>query len=291
MKPQKKVSKRKLQSSYLTTIVSITLVLFMLGLLGLILLNSKKLGDHVRENIGFSIIMNPGVKEARIMELKKNLDASEFVKYTEYITPEEAAEELQNELGEDFIGFLGFNPLLPSIDLRLNAQYANIDSLKVIESHLLENTDIKEVYYQESLVEMINKNVRRISFFILIFSFLLLIIAIALINNTIRLSVYSKRFLIRSMQLVGATKSFIRTPFILTGILHGLLAALIASSALVGILYALLQQIPELVTINDFKIIAVLFAFVVITGVLITWLSNLSAVNKYLKAKPDELYQ
>jgi len=291
MKPQKKVSKRKLQSSYLTTIVSITLVLFMLGLLGLILLNSKKLGDHVRENIGFSIIMNPGVKEARIMELKKNLDASEFVKYTEYITPEEAAEELQNELGEDFIGFLGFNPLLPSIDLRLNAQYANIDSLKVIESHLLENTDIKEVYYQESLVEMINKNVRRISLFIIVFSFLLLIIAIALINNTIRLSVYSKRFLIRSMQLVGATKSFIRTPFILTGILHGLLAALLASSALVGILYFLLQQIPELVTINDFKLIALLFAFVIVTGVLITWLSNLSAVNKYLKAKPDELYQ
>ena len=291
MKPQKKVSKRKLQSSYLTTIVSITLVLFMLGLLGLILLNSKKLGDHVRENIGFSIIMNPGVKEARIMELKKTLDASDFVKYTEYITPEEAAEELQNELGEDFIGFLGFNPLLPSIDLRLNAQYANIDSLKVIESHLLENTDIKEVYYQESLVEMINKNVRRISFFILVFSFLLLIIAVALINNTIRLSVYSKRFLIRSMQLVGATKSFIRTPFLLTGILHGLLAALLASSALVGILYFLLQQIPELVTINDFKSLAVLFAFVVLTGVLITWLSNLSAVNKYLKAKPDELYQ
>ena len=245
----------------------------------------------MRENIGFSIIMNPGVKEARIMELKKTLDASDFVKYTEYITPEEAAEELQNELGEDFIGFLGFNPLLPSIDLRLNAQYANIDSLKVIESHLLENTDIKEVYYQESLVEMINKNVRRISFFILVFSFLLLIIAIALINNTIRLSVYSKRFLIRSMQLVGATKSFIRTPFLLTGILHGLLAALLASSALVGILYFLLQQIPELVTINDFKSLAVLFAFVVLTGVLITWLSNLSAVNKYLKAKPDELYQ
>lgn len=291
MKPQKKVSKRKLQSSYLTTIVSITLVLFMLGLLGLILLNSKKLGDHVRENIGFSIIMNSEVKEARIMELKKNLDASEFVKYTEYITPEEAAEELQKELGEDFIGFLGYNPLLPSIDLRLNAQYANVDSLKVIEAKLLQNTDIKEVYYQESLVEMINANVRRISIFILVFSFLLLVIAIALINNTIRLSVYSKRFLIRSMQLVGATKSFIRTPFILTGILHGLLAALFASSALVGILYFLLQQIPDLVTISDFKLFAVLFGFVIGTGVIITWLSNLSAVNKYLKAKPDELYQ
>lgn len=291
MKPQRKVSKRKLQSSYLTTIVSITLVLFMLGLLGILLLNSKKLSDHVRENIGFSIIMNPNVKEARIMELKKTLDASEFVKYTEYITPEEAAEELQEDLGEDFIGFLGYNPLLPSIDLRLNANYANMDSLKVIEARLLENTDIKEVYYQESLVDMINDNVRRISIFILIFSVLLLIIATALINNTIRLSVYSRRFLIRSMQLVGATKSFIRTPFILTGILHGLLAAFFASIALAGILYALLQQIPELISLNDFKLFAILFALIVLTGVLITWLSNLSAVNKYLKAKPDELYQ
>jgi len=291
MKPQNKVSKRKLQSSYLTTIVSITLVLFMLGLLGLILLSSKKLSDHVKENIGFSIIMNTEVKEARIMELKKNLDASDFVKYTEYITPEEAAEELQSELGEDFIGFLGYNPLLPSIDLRLNADYANVDSLKVIEAQLLQNSDIKEVYYQESLVEMINSNVRKISLFILVFSLMLLVIAIALINNTIRLSIYSKRFLIRSMQLVGATKSFIRTPFILTGILHGLLAAFFASSALVGILYFLLQQIPDLVTISDFKLFAFLFGFVILTGVIITYLSNLSAVNKYLKAKPDELYQ
>jgi cell division transport system permease protein len=291
MKPQRKVSKRKLQSSYLTTIVSITLVLFMLGLLGLILLNSKKISDHVKENIGFTIIINNGVKEARIMELKKSLDASEFVKYTEYITSDEAAEELQKELGEDFIGFLGYNPLLPSIDLRLNAQYANIDSLKVIESKLLENSDIKEVYYQESLVEMINDNVRRISIFILIFSLLLLIIAVALINNTIRLSVYSKRFLIRTMQLVGATKSFIRTPFILTGILHGLIAALIASTALIGIIYFLLQQIPELVTLNDFNLFAILFAFILLAGVLITWISNRSAVNKYLKAKTDELYQ
>ncbi len=291
MKPQKKVSKRKLQSSYLTTIVSISLVLFMLGLLGILILNSKKLSDHVRENIGFSIIMNEGVKEARIMELKKNLDASEFVKYTEYITPEEAAEELQEDLGEDFIGFLGYNPLLPSIDLRLNAEYANIDSLKVIEAQLLQNSEIKEVYYQESLVEMINANVRRIGLFILVFSVLLLIMATALISNTIRLSVYSKRFLIRTMQLVGATKGFIRTPFILTGILHGLIAALIASTALVSILYFLMQEVPELVNLQDFNLFAMLFGFVILTGVIITWLSNLSAVNKYLKAKPEDLYQ
>jgi len=291
MKAKKNNSKRKLQSSYMTTIVSITLVLFMLGLLGLLVLNSKKLSDHVRENIGFSIIMNPGVKEARIMELKKNLDASDFVKYTEYITPEEAANELQEDLGEDFIGFLGYNPLLPSIDLRLNADYANIDSLKVIEQHLLKNTDIKEVYYQESLVEMINDNVRKIGLFIVIFSFLLLIMATALINNTIRLSVYSKRFIIRTMQLVGATKGFIRTPFILTGILHGLIAAMFASIGLLGIIYLLFQEIPELLSLKDFNLFAILFAFVIITGVLITWLSNRSAVNKYLKAKPEDLYQ
>jgi len=291
MKPQKKVSKRKLQSSYLTTIVSITLVLFMLGILGLLVLNSKKLSDHVRENIGFSIIMNPGVKEACVMELKKTLDASDYVKYTEYITPEEAAKELQEDLGEDFIGFLGYNPLLPSIDLRLNADYANIDSLQVIEKQLLTNPDIKEVYYQQSLVEMINANVRRIGLFILVFSVLLLIMAVALINNTIRLSVYSKRFLIRTMQLVGATKNFIRTPFILTGILHGLIAALIASSALVGIIYVLLQEVPELITLKDFNLFVILFAFVIMAGVFITWFSNLAAVNKYLKAKPEDLYQ
>ena len=291
MKPQKRVNKKKLQASYLTTIVSISLVLFMLGLLGILVLNSKKLSDHVRENIGFSIIMNEGVKEARIMELKKNLDAADFVKYTEYITPEEAAEELQEDLGEDFIGFLGYNPLLPSIDLRLNAQYANIDSLKIIEADLLKNTDIKEVYYQESLIEMINDNLRRMGFFILIFSVLLLIMATALISNTIRLSVYSKRFLIRTMQLVGATKGFIRMPFVLTGILHGLISALFASVALVGILYVMMQEVPELVNIQDFNSLAILFAFVISTGVLITWLSNLSAVNKYLKAKPEDLYQ
>jgi len=291
MKPQKKVSKRKLQSSYLTTIVSISMVLFMLGLLGILVLNSKKLSDHVRENIGFSIIMNEGVKEARVMELKKNLDASDFVKYTEYITPEEAAAELQEELGEDFIGFLGYNPLLPSIDLRLNADYANIDSLKVIEAQLLQNSDIKEVYYQESLVEMINDNVRRIGVFILFFSVLLMIVATALISNTIRLAVYSKRFMIRTMQLVGATKNFIRMPFILTGILHGLIAALIASVALVSILYFLMQEVPELVNLQDFNLFAILFAFVILAGVFITWLSNLSAVNKYLKAKPEDLYQ
>lgn len=286
-----KVTKRKLQSSYFTTIVSITLVLFLMGLLGLLILNSKKLSEHVKENIGFSIVINPGVKEARILELKKNLDAAEFVRYAEYITPEAAAAELQKELGEDFLGFLGFNPLLPSIDLRLSAPYANVDSLNVIEKQLMANPDIKEVYYQKSLVELVNKNIRRLGIVLLVFSSLLLIISIALISNTIRLAVYSKRFIIRTMQLVGATQGFIRKPFLLTGIMHGLISALIASAMLAVIIYFSLEQIPELLTLQDYNLFLILFGFVILLGVLITWLSNLSAVNKYLKAKPDKLYQ
>ncbi|MCK4637803.1 MAG: permease-like cell division protein FtsX, partial [Bacteroidales bacterium] len=227
-KAEDKYSKRRLKSSYVTTLVSITLVLFMLGMLGLIILHAKKLSDYVKENIGFSIIMKENVKEAGIIQLQKTLDASDYVKSTEYITKEKAAEELTKDLGEDFIDFLGYNPLLPSIDLRLKAEYANIDSLAIIEKDLLANKNVKEVFYQKSLVHLINKNLRRISIIILGFSILLLIIAIALINNTIRLSVYSKRFLIKSMQLVGATQAFIRRPFILKGILHGILGAFIA---------------------------------------------------------------
>ncbi|MCD6178907.1 MAG: permease-like cell division protein FtsX [Bacteroidales bacterium] len=289
-KKSEKVSKRKLQSSYFTTVVSISLVLFLMGLLGLLILNSKKLSDHVKENIGFSIVMNPGVKEARILELKKTLDAAEFVRYAEYITPEEAADELSKDLGEDFLGFLGFNPLLPSIDLRLSADYANIDSLQVIEKHLLENTDIKEVYYQKSLVELVNQNIRKLSLVLLVFSFLLLLISIALINNTIRLSVYSKRFIIRTMQLVGATRGFIRRPFILTGVIHGLISALLASAMLAVIIYFSMQEMPELLTLQDYNLFLSLFGFVIFLGVFITLISNFSAVNKYLKAKPDQLY-
>ncbi len=208
--------RRKLQSSRATALISITLVLLMVGLLGLIVLHAQKLSDYVRENIGFSIIMKENVREAGIVQLQKTLDASRFVKSTEYITPEQAAEELQEELGEDFIGFLGYNPLLPSIELKLRADYTNIDSLEMIESELLANPDVKEIYYQKDLVHLINRNIRRISLVILGFSVLLLVIAIALINNTIRLSVYSKRFIIRTMQLVGATGGFIRRPFLWT---------------------------------------------------------------------------
>lgn len=289
-KQEEKYNKRRLKSSYVTTIVSITLVLLMLGVLGLIILHAKKLSDHVKENIGFSIIMKEGIKEAEIIQLQKTLDATDYVKTTEYITKEKAAEDLTNDLGEDFISFLGYNPLLPSIDLRFKAQYANLDSLQTIENKLLKNKNVKEVLYQKSLVNLINKNLRKISLILLGFSILLLIIAIALINNTIRLSVYSKRFLIRTMQLVGATQRFIRKPFIFKSIMQGIYSAFISIVFLSGIIYFSRKELPELIDLQDINIFLILFGTVILLGIFISSFSTFFAVKKYLKMNTDQLY-
>lgn len=289
-KRDERYQRRKLQSSRATALISITLVLFMLGLLGFIILHAQKLSEYVRENIGFSIIMKENVREAGIVQLQKVLDASPFVKSTEYITPEQAAEELQKDLGEDFIGFLGYNPLLPSIELKLKADYTTLDSLAVIETELLANPDVKEVYYQKDLVHLINRNIKRIGLVILGFSALLLVIAIALINNTIRLTVYSKRFIIKTMQLVGATGGFIRRPFVWKGVMQGLFASFIAIIFLGLILYFSQKELPELVNLQDVGLILTLFFFVLLTGIVLTYLSTWFAVKKYLRAQADQLY-
>lgn len=285
-----KYSRRRYQSSYVTTLVSITLVLFMLGLLGLTVLHARKLSDYVKENIGFRVYMKSTVREAGIMQLQKILDATEYVKSTEYITPEQAAEELSRDLGEDFIDFLGYNPLPPAIDLRLKASYANVDSLEMIETELMKNEDVKEVFYVKSLVHLINSNIRKISILLLGFSGLLLIIAIALINNTIRLSVYSKRFIIRSMQLVGATQAFIRRPFLFKGVAQGLYSALITLLLLTGILYWLRNEYPELMELQDLELLLALYGLVILLGIIISWSSTYFAVRKYLRIKGDNLY-
>jgi cell division transport system permease protein len=287
---EEKMFRRRLQSSYFTTIVSTTLVLFMLGLLGLIILYAGKLSDYVKENIGFSVIINENVKEAGIIRLQKMLDASDFVKSTRYVTREEAAEALSKDLGEDFISFLGYNPLLPSIEVRFRAEYANNDSLAIIKEKILADTGVKEVFYQESLVDAINKNVRKISAIIFAFSCLLLIISIALINNSIRLSVYSKRFLIKSMQLVGATERFIRRPFILKGMLNGLYSALIAIILLIGSLYIAQREMPELISLQQIDLFLILFSMVIFLGIALSWLSNYLAVRKYVRTKSEYLY-
>jgi len=282
--------RRRIVTSQVTTIISITLVLFLMGLLGLIILHARMLSDYVRENIGFSIMIREGVNEAGILQLKKTLDGKYYVKSSEYISRERSAEKLKSELGEDFIGFLGYNPLLPSIDLRIKAPYANADTLRVIEKRLLSYPVIKEVFYQKSLVDAINSNLEKISLILLGFSGILLFIAIVLINNTIRLAVYSRRFIIRSMQLVGATEGFIRRPMIRRSILHGIISAFIALLMLMLLTYFALEEIPELAELQDPIMLVALVAFIFILGAVISWLSTWMAVRKYLRMHTDLLY-
>lgn len=285
-------SNRRVAGSYAMSLVSITLVLFLLGAFAIFMLHARKLSNHVKENIGFEVVMNSDVKEANILRLQKELDAMPAVKSTEYITKEEAIKRLSEDLGEDFLEWLGTeeNPLLPSIDVRFHASYANIDSIAVIEAMLLENPDVKEVYYQKSLVDLINNNIRKIAIVLMVISLVLLLIAIALIRNTIRLSIYSKRFLVRSMQLVGATESFIRRPFLRQGVSQGFFGGLLADVFLVIILYAVLKRIPDLALIRDFYDISAVMAGIVFLGMLIAWFSTRTALDKFLKADLDKLY-
>ncbi len=285
-----KFEKKRLRSSYFTSIISISLVLFLIGLMGLLVLNAKVLSNYIKESLNLSIILKDNVKEVEVRRLQKNLDAADYVKYTEFISKDQAAKELQAELGEDFIDFLGYNPLLASIDVYLHAPYANTDSIVMIEGKLMDYSPVKEVYYHESLIYLINKNVRKISFVILVFSGLLFLIALTLVNNTIRLSVYSKRFLIHTMQLVGATRAFIRRPFIKKSILHGILAAFIAIFLILGSLYLLQKDFPELIKIQDIQVLAMLFGGVILLGILFNLISTFFAVNKYLRMEEGDLY-
>lgn len=272
--------------------ISITLVLFTIGLLGLLVLHARSLSDHIKENIGFEIILKDGVKEANILQIQKMLDASPYVKSTEYITREEATRRLTKDLGEDFIKWLGDaqNPLLPSIDVRFRADWANSDSLSIIKQEILKNPQVKELFYQESLVDLINQNIRRIGIIIIGFTLLLVIIAFALINNTIRLSVYSKRFLIRSMQLVGATESFIRRPFLWRGLIQGFIGALLSLLLLTGLLYLALQNIPELAMLQEMEAVLIFYVLIVLAGMAISGISTYFAIGKYLKIKTDKLF-
>ncbi len=267
-----------------------TLVLLMLGLLAMVVLQARQLSDYVKENIGIRIYMKEGTKEADIIQLQKMLDAEPYVKSTKYVPPEEAAKELTESLGEDFIDFLGYNPLPPSIDLRIRAGWATVDSLNMIEASIVKDSNVKEVFYQKSLVQVINRNVRTISIVLLGFSVLLTVIAVVLIHNTIRLSVYSRRFLIRTMKLVGATQSFIRRPFLWRGILQGIWGAILAILLLIAILYFSQEQLPELVSLFDLELLGILFAFVVLMGVIISWFSTFFAVRKFLRMNEDQLY-
>jgi len=289
-KNQNGTSKTKLRSSYVTLVVSVSLVLFLLGILGLVLINAKELSDYFRESLSFSVILDDDAKEADIRMLQKDLDAKYYVKSTEYISKDMAAAKMQEDLGEDFISFLGDNPLPSSIDVYLVSNYTSPDSVTKIEKYILEYPFVREVYYQESLLFLINENIRKISLFLLLISAFLFLIALTIINNTIRLAVYSRRFIIRTMQLVGATRSFIRRPFIMQSAFHGFLAALIAMTLLMILLYLVEREFFVMFTLESTKLLVLLGGAIIIIGILINMVSTFFSVNRYLDISEDKLY-
>jgi len=282
--------RRKIFSSYLTSAVSITLILFLVGIMGLILINAGRLSDYVREKIGFTLILHEGLKEVETIRLQKLLNSTDYVKETRYVDKETAARELQAELGEDFTGFLGFNPLFSSIDVKLFADYTHPDSMAVLEKRLLEFPEVKEVFYQKNLVSLINENVRKISLFLLIFSGLLTLIFFALINNTIRISIYSQRFIINTMLLVGATRPFIRRPYILKSISLGIYSAFFSFILIVALVYAYQRELTGVLSLNDLTVLGLVFLLIAGVGIFISWASTHLAVNKFLKMKFEELF-
>jgi len=285
-----KYSRKRYRTSYGTTVISISLVLFMLGLLALTVFHAGKLSEYIRENIGVSVLLKDAVSTEEALSFQQNIDSLRYVKSTDLITKEVAATKLREELGEDFIDFLGYNPLPATIVIYLHAEYALGDSIQAIKEHLLKNDVVREVNYQGSLVELVNRNIARIGWALAAFSGVLLLISILLIYNTIRLAIYARRFLIKSMLLVGATTSFVRRPFIVSGILQGMAGGAIAVVLLAAILYLAQIKIPEITILHDLQFIVLIMVGVVAFGTLITWLSNFFAVKKYLKTNSDALY-
>lgn len=284
------LTKHRVKTSSITVIVSLALVLFMLGMLGLVVLNARKLSKHIKENIGFQVILKDTTTSAQLDALQQEISASAFAKSINRITKEQAAEKLKADLGEDFISFLGYNPLLSSLDVKLNEDYAHADSLSGIEKNLLQKSFVKEVVYHKDMIKQVNENAKVISLYILIFSGLLMIVAIALINNTIRLSIYSQRFLIRTMYLVGATRVFISKPFILKGIRQGVISGILAGALLAGFLVVSTNYIPDLLQLQDENMLAILFGGIVLLGILISGISAMFSVMRYLRLKSSDLY-
>ena len=283
--------KKTLKTFYISTIFSISLVLVMVGLLGLIVLHGKNLSNFVKENIVLNVVIKENAGDNEIFTLQSNLEKNESIKSTQFISKESAAKTLSKDLGEDFVKFLGYNPLSASIDVYLKADFANKERIQKLVTKLKKKEIVKDVIYQESLIDMVNENLKSISLVIIAFGFTLLLIAIALINNTIRLAMYSQRFIIRSMQLVGATKGFIRKPYIVSGMIHGLLGGIVAILLLLSTLYIAKTEMPELAMLQNYVEFGVLFAAIILMGIIISIFSTYFAVNKYLNQHIDDLYK
>ena len=282
--------KRRLISSYFSVVLSVFLVLFLLGILGLFIINSKKLANDFKENIAMTVFFKNEAHDSIIKQFDAQLKASSFVKTYKYVTKEAAAKEHTDIIGEDFMTFLGENPLQNSYDIHLKGDYVEKDSIAKIESGLRKNTMVSDIVYDKQLVNLVNDNIKKVSMWILIVSSFLAVIAVLLINSSLRLSIYSNRFIIKTMQMVGATKSFIRKPFVMRSIKLGVIGALLAVVALLGVLIYVETSFPNLGILEDKGLIAVVLVAVLGFGILITWLSTYFATQRFLNLRTDDLY-
>ena len=282
--------KQKLISSYFSVVLSIGLVLFLLGVLGLLVLNTKKMADHFKEQITISLFLKDSAKEVEIDQLQKSLAMAEYTKSATYVSKEVAAERHSEEIGENFLEFLGYNPLKNSLDVQLNADFVSLEQIEKIANELSKKGYVDEVSYDKPLVGLLSENVKKISFWILVACAIFTFIAVLLINSSIRLSIYSKRFIIKTMQMVGATKTFIRRPFIWTNVKLGMLGALLALIALAGVVYTVNKNFPDLNIFQDSTHLILLFISVFVLGLLISLISTYFATQRFLNLKTDELY-
>ncbi|MEI6866717.1 permease-like cell division protein FtsX [Flavicella sp.] len=282
--------KRRLRSSYFSVILSISLVLFVLGVLGVIVLKSNKIANHFKEQVAVTLFLKNNVERSQSKKLEESLKKKEYTKSVVFISKEAAAKEFSKEIGEEFLKFLGSNPLKNAIDIHLNPEFITPEKMKVIEKEMLKNAYVSEVLYDAPLIEILTRNIQKISFWILVVAGFFTLIAVVLINSSIRLSVYSKRFTIKTMQMVGATKQFIRLPFIWRGIRLGMFGALLAIIGLGALMYYVSEHFPQLELLSDKKDLVVIFSGVLLMGILVTWLSTFFATQRFLNLNTNQLY-
>ena len=285
-----KYQKRKLISSYFSVIISIALVLFLLGLLGMLVLNAKTISDNFKEQVVMTIYLSDSAKQVEVNQLEKSLVLADYVKNTKYVSKEDAATLMKDEYGEDFLDDVGYNPLQNSIDVHLKADFVTEQYLDSISYVTLNKKFVEEVRYDKDLVSIMNNNVKRISLWILVISALFTLIAVLLINSSIRLAVYSKRFIIKTMQMVGATKKFIRRPFVWQSVRLGIVGSILALVGMAVVFYYLNNTFPEIELLSNPILVGSLFIGVFILGILITWISTFFATQRYLNLKTDHLY-
>jgi len=282
--------KRRLLSSYASVVMSITLVLFLVGVLGLLLINSKRVADHFKEQIALTIFLKDDSRDIDIKQLQKSLQLEAATRAVNFVTKEEAAAQHALEIGEDFMEFLGYNPLLASIDVYFNASYVSPSFIEKLSNDYAKYDFVDAVYYDQPLLELLSENIQKISYWLLGASLIFIFVALLLIHSSIRLSIYSKRFVIKTMQLVGATKGFIRRPFLASYVRLGLLGSVLALFFLIGVLWELNQRFPELELLNRPIEPALVFGAIILLGVGISFMSSFLATQRYLNLNTEAVY-